>query len=289
MSAVFGASLALNEGMWDWMLRTVVLAGIVSTSLGAQTVAVLRSTPLATPEETAALESRVLQNPDDLDAQHRLLQMYSDSGIASMQYDPGRQAVRLQHILYLVQHHPEAPVSGSRAAYIYRAGRPNANAPDHDVVRAAWLDAVQSHPKNTAVTLNAICFLAVEDSTDAEQVLRHAADADPENRELAANLGFFYAREILKSGVANHAAMELEQSSNPVVLAAAGTAMANLSKTLNVDAINQTLFDLAGELTARARRLAPEDPDIQGPMPLIQYFVAAQRHTRVTPHSAGSN
>ncbi|HEX5229695.1 MAG TPA: hypothetical protein VFW44_18410 [Bryobacteraceae bacterium] len=256
------------------MLRTAVLAGVIGTGLGAQTVAVLRSAPFPTPDEIAALESRVLQNPDDLEAQHRLLQTYSDSGIASVQYDPGRQAVRLQHILYLVQHHPEAPVSGSRVAYIYRAGRPNANPSDHDAVRAAWLDALQSHPRNTAVTLNAVRFLAVEDSNDAEQALLRAMAAEPENRELAANLGFFYAREIVKSGVGNQAAKNLEQCSNPVVLAAAGTALPNLSKALTADAINQTRFDFAAQLTARARQLAPNDPDIQGPMPLIQYFVA---------------
>lgn len=270
----------ISVGMWKWTLHTVVLAGVLVTGLSAQTVAVLRSTPFPTPEETAALESRVLQNPDDLDAQRRLLQAYSDSGVASMQYDPGRQAVRLQHILYLVQHHPEAPVSGSRIAYIYRAGRPNASPPDHDAVRAAWLDAVQSHPTNTAVTVNAVHFLAVEDSSDAERVLRHATDAEPDNRELAANLGFFYAKEILKSGAGNQSRMELEQCMNPVVLAAAGTALANLSKALNVDAVNRTMFDLAAELTARARRLAPEDADIQGPMPLIQYFAPAQERTR---------
>ena len=277
---MFGASLAINVGMWERTLRAVVLAGMVVTGLSAQTVAVLRSTPFPTPEETATLESRVLQNPDDLDAQRRLLRMYADSGIASLQYDPGRQAVRLQHILYLVQHHPEAPVSGSRIAYIYRAGRPNASPPDHDALRAAWLDAVQSHPNNTAVTLNAVRFLSVEDASDAERLLRRATDAEPENRELAANLGFFYAKEILKSSAGSQARMELEQSSNPVVLAAAGTALANLSKTLNVDAIHQTMFDLAAELTARARQLAPEDADIQGPMPLIQYFVPSQERAR---------
>jgi hypothetical protein len=37
------------------------------------------------------------------------------------------------------------------------------------------------------------------------------------------------------------------------------------------------LFDLANELSERARRLAPADSDIQGPMPLIKYFAAVEQ------------
>lgn len=176
-------------------------------------------------------------------------------------------------------------------AYIYRAGRPNAYAADHEAVRRAWLDAVQAHPKETAVSLNAVRFLAVEDAEDAEQVLRRAMEVEPDNREIAANLGFLFAMELLglpsldrdaKPSIIgrdrpNHAKEELEQSSNAVVLAAAGTAIPNLLRAWSVDWINQTMVDLAGELTARARRLAPDDAEIQGPMPLIKYFVAAQR------------
>jgi hypothetical protein len=40
--------------------------------------------------------------------------------------------------------------------------------------------------------------------------------------------------------------------------------------------MDQKIFALASELSARAMQLAPDDKDIQGPMPLIQYFIAAQ-------------
>ena len=257
--------------------------------MSAQNVAVLRATPLPSPDDIAALESHLLDNPEDLEAQGKILRIYAET--ASWRYDPGRESVRLQHILYLVQRHPEAAVSASRAAYIHRAGRPDANAADHDAVRQAWLDAVQSHPKDTPVTLNAVRFLAVEDADDAERVLDRAIDAQPDNRALAAHLGFIYAMELLGlpsldreakpvvrgSEHADRAKQELEQTSNAVVLAAAGTALANLAKAFSVDATNQTMFDFADQLTTRARQLAPDDRDIQGPMPLIQYFVAAQR------------
>jgi hypothetical protein len=250
-----------------------VAVSLGAATLAGQTIAQLRSRPLPTPQEAANLESHVLQNPEDLEARVDLLQIYLDTAPIPPNEDPGRRSVRLQHILYLVEHHPEATASASRAAYVYRVKGPYANLSDHEAVRDQWLAAVQGHPKNTTVILNAVKFLETEDADDAGQVLRHALDADPQNREIAANLGFLYATQIL----AGHAATELEQSSDAIVLAAAGTALPNLAVHGSGGRIvDPKIFDLASELSARARKLAPDDPDIQGPMPLIKYFAAAE-------------
>lgn len=259
---------ALENGMH---FRLVITAGLLAGISNGQTFGVIRSQPLASPQQTGILESRVLQAPEDLTARLTLLQLYLDTAPASSSVDSGRRSVRLQHILYLVEHHPEAAASASKAAYVFRSNGPYANAADHEAAVDQWFAAVQAHPGNNAVTLNAVKFLQREDADQAERVLRRAVDADPDNRELAANLGFLYAREIL----AGHPSTELEQSTNAVVLAAAGTALPNLAKSLYP--INATMFDLAGALSARARQLAPDDPDIQGPMPFIGYFVAASK------------
>jgi TonB family protein len=255
-------------------IRAVLMAGILTAVIFAQDVVPrILTHPLPSPQEIANLESQVLQNPEDMDSRMRLLQLYLDTAPSPLSVDSGRRSVRLQHILYLVEHHPEAAVSASKAAYVYRTGGPYANAADHDDVRSQWLAAVQGHAGNVAVTMNAVKFLEREDQEDAERVLRRALDADPQNREIAASLGFLYAIEIL----AGHAATELEQSSNAVVLAAAGTALPNLAVHGSAGrVVDKKIFDLASELSARARKLAPDDPDIQGPMPLITYFAAAQ-------------
>jgi hypothetical protein len=256
-------------------MRVVLLAATVST-LAGQIVTGVIGRPLPSAQEMAALESHVLQNPEDISARLELLQLYLDTAPPRAYESPGRRSVRLQHILYLVEHHPEAAASVSTAAYVYRANGPYANEGDHDAVRDQWLAAVQAHPKNTAVILNAVRFLDIEDRDDAEHVLLRSLDADPENRKIAANLGFLYAREILGSSpdLASHATAELEQSSNAIVLAGAGTALPNMMGHGGV--VNEKLFDLANELADRARKLAPDDPDIQGPMPLIKYFAAAE-------------
>jgi Gram-negative bacterial TonB protein C-terminal len=258
--------------------RIILLAvSLTSAASAGQTFGVLRSQPLPTPQELANLESRVLQNPEDFDARIELLRIYLDTVPVPPNDDPGRRAVRLQHILYLVEHHPENTASASKAAYVYGVKGPYANAADHAAVRDQWLAAVQAHPGSSVVTINAVKFLQREDQEDAERVLRSAVDSDPANRELAANLGFLYAKEILGSDLAAHARQELEQSSNPVVLGAAGTALPNLAvKADGARIVDPKIFDLASELSDRARQLAPDDTDIQGPMPLIKYFAAAE-------------
>jgi TonB family protein len=279
--------------------RVILLLGSLGASLlaGQTAVGVIRSRPFPSPQELANLESHVLQNPEDINARVALLQSYLDTAPFPGNRDPGRRSVRLQHILYLVEHHPEAAASASAVAYVHRANGPFADAADHDAVRNQWLAAVQGHPGNSAVTMNAVKFLNVEDKEDAEEALRRAIAADPENRELAANLGFQYAIEILgldsvvrgapasRSGpdVSGHARAELEESSNAIVLAAAGTALPNLAVSASGGTpVDSKLFDFAAELSARARKLAPADPDIQGPMPLIRYFAAAQDGTSIS-------
>ena len=256
--------------------RILFLAWIsIAAILGGQTVGVLRSRPLPSPQEIANLESRVLQSPEDIDARVELLQIYADTAPPPAYDNPARRSVRLQHILYLVERHPETAASASKAAYVYRSNGPYANAGDHDAVRSQWLAAVQAHPTDKGVVMNAVKFLNVEDPEDAEEALRRAIAADLADREIAANLGFQYALEILGKApeIASHATAELEQSSNAIVLAGAGTALPNLAMRATAGRmVDPKIFTLASELSARARKLAPDDADIQGPMPLIKYF-----------------
>jgi len=66
-----------------------------------------------------------------------------------------------------------------------------------------------------------------------------------------------------------------EQIRVPPNTRAAGTALPNLAVRASAGrVVDEKIFDLASELSARTRRLAPDDADIQGPMPLIKYFAA---------------
>jgi hypothetical protein len=261
-----------------------LLAALCAIPVVGQTVGVIRSLRLSSSQEAADLEARVLQNPGDTDARAELLQLYLNAAPPPPLDDPARRSLRLQHILYLVEHHPESAASVSKAAFVHSVRGPYANPSDHDVVRGQWAAAVQGHPKDTAVILNAVRFLEVEDKNDAERVLLRAMSANPEDREIAANLGFLYAHEILGGDRSDQAKAELERSSNAVVLAAAGTALPNLAvKSSAGRSVDPKLFELASQLSARARQLAPDDADIQGPMPLIKYFAQMQGDGRSIP------
>jgi hypothetical protein len=259
----------------------VLTACLSARALGAQTAARILPQASPSPQDIATLESHILQNPEDITARAQLLRLYLATSPIPPYDDPVRRAIRVQHILYLVEHHPEAAVCASKEAYVYRAKGPYANAADHEAVRARWMAALQAHPGNHAVILNALKVLELEDKDDAETVLRRSMQAEPENRELAANLGFLYAKEILGADLASHGREELEQSSDAIVLSAAGMALANLSKSAGgpqagAGNMDPKIFTLASEFSARSRELAPNDKDIQGRMAMIQYFIAAQ-------------
>jgi hypothetical protein len=279
-----GKILARRTGMRISRCQLILLACFsantffsASTLAAQTTVAHILSRPSPPPQDVANLESHVLESPEDIAARTQLLQLYLATAPLPPYDDPVRRAIRLQHILYLVGHHPEAPVCASKEAYVYRVKGPYASPADHDAVRAQWLASFQAHWGNSQVTLNAVKVLAMEDKDDAEIVLRRAMDAEPDNREIAANLGFLYAKEILGPDPASHARDELEQSSNAIVLSAAGMALANLSKSApSIDGkTDRRIFNLASELSARARQLAPDDKDIPGTA-MIKHFIAAQ-------------
>jgi hypothetical protein len=270
------------------VLCCVVLLGLLPNA-DAQAVARISPTPPATHRDVADLEARVRSNPEDVDSRIALLRLYANFAVASPD-DAARRLARLDDILYLIDHHPENSAMGTQITYVARARGGYANSDDHQVAWQHWLSAVDSHPGNAAVIINAVRFLAVEDKNDAETVLQKAIAADPENREIAANLGFLYAMEILgldslaagtkssgaEPGMVAHANAALADTSNAFVLAGAGTAIPNLAMAATPASLpDPQLFDLASNLSAKARQLAPGDQDIQGPMPLIRYFAAA--------------
>jgi hypothetical protein len=243
----------------------------------AQIVARLSTHPLPSPEQVSDLETFVQINPEDLESRVALLRFYADLAPVPQNDVPARRFARLQSILYLIGHHPEAKAAGTPIAYVARTYGPYASEGDHVTAVNQWMTAIDSHPGDTTVLINAIRFLTVEEKNAAENVLQRAIADAPGNRELGANLGFLYATEILSLEFAEHAASSLEGMSNPFVLAAAGTAIPNMAMSTSLgQPVDPKVFDLSSRLLAKARALAPDDKDIQGPMPMINYFSAAR-------------
>src|SRR6476646_3816043 len=97
---------------WIFLLPLLSFAQVTQP----QAIGVLSRFPLPSPQEIADLESKVKVNPDDLDSRTRLLHFYSEA-LPFAPRDPLRLR-RLEHILYLVDHHPENAASRAPFAFV---------------------------------------------------------------------------------------------------------------------------------------------------------------------------
>jgi TonB family protein len=281
------------------LIALICLSALCAAVVGAQSpdnqmsvaTAGILSAPMPSAGDVATLEAKVAGNPKDVDSRLALLRAYMAARLGAHGGDPVYRLARLGHIIYLIDQCPELPALGSPLVYVPRSGWPYGDEGDHAEVRNRWLAAAQAHFPESAVVVNAVRFLTMEDRSDAEELLVRSMIANPESRELAANLGFLYALDILgldsMQPGARHveqapdrmakAKVALDETSNAVVLAAAGTAIPNLAMAAGGGgAVDPALFELASRLSAKARLLAPEDEDIRGPMPLIRFFQAAR-------------
>lgn len=254
-----------------------------------QTVARIMTQPPLSADEVAAMEAKLVENPDDLNLRMRLLTHYRDMAPAPSYDDPVKRSARLRHILYVIEHHADAVDPASPLVYVPRKSGAYANDVDHAMARDLWVRVAEANPENQKIALNAAWFLFVEDKQEAEEFLRRAWERQPGNQRLAANLGFLYGMQILgldgwgggltdsppaeRAEAKRRAIAELENSSNAAVIAGAATAIPNLAMQASRGAeVDPELFELSSRLMARARALAPNDEALRGPMPMIDYF-----------------
>ncbi len=275
-----------------WRILLVILAGFLPTVLSGQVIgAMISSEPPLSPAEITQWETKLQTNPADKETRLQLLRQYSRFAPSQPGVRSPFQAVRLNHILYLVENLPSDSASSSPLTYVPSDTGPFADAADHAAVRNAWNRAVNEHPSDSSVLLNAARFLYQEHPQDAEELLTRMVNQEPTNRSIAANLGFLYAMDILgitspvghsrlrplseQSALREHARSELDRTSNVFVLMGAGSALPNLFPTTE-QARNpngdQTVFELAASFVRRAREISPQEPEFIGPMPLIQEF-----------------
>jgi len=275
---------------------------------------------MLSPEELATLEAKVRASPEDWASRLRLLSHYREFANFPINDGPATRAARLQHIIYLVEHHPEAIGGGSELAYVFRSGSQYASEEDHELLRRLWLRQIEVRPNDVPVLLSAVSFLFVEHKAEAEEQLKHGIAGNPRNHRIAANLGFLYAMGILgmhdfagnipigeseaaravsvqrvtripigesdaaRAETVQRVTRELESCSNAAVLAGAATALQNLAIRASRGAqVNPEVVEFAAKLMARARALEPVDEAFRGPMPMIQYFAEAARNSTDSP------
>ena len=148
--------------------------------------------------------------------------------------------------------------------------------------------AASANSPDVNVQLNAARFLSVEHPEAGEELLAGVLEREASNRRIATNLGFLYAMDWLglapfgagrsasdRERLLSRARGELDRSDNPLVLGGAATAIRNLfmrTEAARTPEGSNVPFEYASALMARARQLGPDEPALQGPMPLIKEF-----------------
>jgi hypothetical protein len=180
------------------------------------------------PAEVQVLENALKTTPDDLSARTRLVGYYFSSGLAALGADATR-AARRRHILWIIEHHPEAEVTMLSEMTIDPAGHPLADADAYAEGKKLWLAQVAAHKDDPRVLIHAARFFRLPERVLALDLLKQAIRLSPGD-VTAAELGYTYAITILGITMINNNGLPM--NADPV--AAAGAAGATVGRGATV-------------------------------------------------------
>jgi beta-lactamase regulating signal transducer with metallopeptidase domain len=149
---------------------------------------------LREPVQVDALEAAAARNPDDLTVLRSLLTDYWIE-------PPADLTKRRARILWLIAHHPDAPLAGSTVSRLFPNDLDRTFPGDpigYQQARTLWLSLADAANVSSRVLGNAASFLETTDSSRAEQLLLRARSADPSG-PWTAQLGRLYATVLAGS------------------------------------------------------------------------------------------
>ena len=136
-------------------------------------------------DQVSDLETAVAKNPDDLSARMKLLGYYFMRQYSSKEAREARQ----KHIFWIIKNHPDAAMAGLP----YSSINPIQEGDAYQQARQLWLEQTKAHAQNTAILGNAAQFFLIHDKDLAEDLLKQAQKAEPNNSEWSERLGQLYA------------------------------------------------------------------------------------------------
>lgn len=149
-----------------------------------------------TAEDVKSLEESLLSNPDSLFVRSKLIHYYFEAGLSSE--SPELEAKREQHILWLIEHHPESALAGSGDAQI-DIFAPRGSKEAFQRAKASWMQQIERHPDDLQVLHNAAQFFCFSDSKAAMEVLQRAVDLDPNDAETLDLMARVYEGERIQA------------------------------------------------------------------------------------------
>lgn len=146
------------------------------------------------PEEVEKLEQVVKNRPDDIWARTVLLGFYQGKEFE----DEECRRKREQHVLWLVEHAPEAAVVASPEAELDEYLNADAYAKAAKLMK----EHVAKNPDNTRVLANAAQFLLFTEPDYSRDCLKKCIELDPENPRWHEKLAFVYSLHDDEQGLA---------------------------------------------------------------------------------------
>jgi len=136
-----------------------------------------------------------------------------------------------KHVLWLIENHPDAEVTGMREARLDHIR-------DREVYYEAkklWITQTETYRTNMAVLTNAADFFLIHDEEIAEELLKKAKALEPQNPEWPRQLGHLYS-------------LGLSRKSSESRIQAAKQALRKFERLLSLTTSEQKKFYLFEEL-----------------------------------------
>lgn len=145
-----------------------------------------------TAKDAAALEESLIANPDNLDTREKLIDYYFMEMATS--HAEGLEEKREPHVLWLIEHHPEAEIAGAPEAEIMPFGFAGSTE-SYQRGKQLWLQQAEKHPDNQRILRNAAQYLLLADGKTSRELLEKAWAIDPNDARTSSALAQSYELE----------------------------------------------------------------------------------------------
>lgn len=178
------------------------------------------------PGEVTRLEGMIAGDPHNLEVRAQLITHYLVTGM---------NEPRAHHILWLLEHHPEADIL--QLPTLFNEPGPLQDRRAYERAAEQWRQQAVLHRENPKVILNAAYFFGypTDDPNESEGWLKRARDLEPNNATWSRRLALLYAGAVLATSgahgasttevtphFAKHARKELASSTDGLMLWQAG-------------------------------------------------------------------
>lgn len=185
------------------------------------------------------LEAELRKTPDKIESRLLLIGYYSANSRTAADHAHLRE-----HVLWMVQNHPEHPATGEPSLRDLPDDRDG-----NEQILALWNRNIELHPDDLAVMKDAEKFFFSKDPEEADQLIHKISARDPDNRQWPTELARLYGMfGIPGEQIDDPAARAIEEYGKVLELTNAPAARQSLAGDMAQDAFKVGDFSAAAAL-----------------------------------------